>query len=486
MMTLEAFDAAKQSACPIQVAGASPPRGDKTAEFVDGTHFLSSSSMGNARYDVDEAHLQTLGRQASLKDYQYEGVRFLVSRQSALLADDMGLGKSRQATVAAHMMAGAQRVLVVCPASLRLNWQREIKAVLPDAAVGIVGVDRIEMLHRCEWVVANYERLGTLVKEDDLTFAVMLVDEAHNLKEHQAGRTRNTFLMRSRIERCILLTGTPLMNREVELHTLLRLTGHALGALPLKTFRKQYTGSLAKQQTLATELRGWKMRRKKNVLKDLGTKTRQVRHIQVAEGLGAYQAVLKDMSLQVMPKIGRLRQTLETLKIGFATEMIEGLGEGQKMIVFCQYIPTVDVLRDLARAMGVGAVSLVGSDSLAKRQKAVDAFQTNPDIRLFVTTFAAGGVGITLTAATVVLAMSGPWTPALMTQAEDRAYRLGQTKDVLVVVPLILGTIDEQVWKLLGLKAEIADVVIDEKEVNEKDIEQAAIRALRALEVSAR
>lgn len=98
----------------------------------------------------------------------------------------MGLGKSRQSVVAACLAAGEGRVLILCPASLRINWEREIRMVYPDAVVGMAGEDRIEALYGCQWVIANYERLGGLVRETKLDFEVMAVDEAHYLKEHQA------------------------------------------------------------------------------------------------------------------------------------------------------------------------------------------------------------------------------------------------------------------------------------------------------------
>ena len=109
--------------------------------------------------------------------------------------------------------AGEGRVLIVCPASLRINWEREIRMVYPDTIVGMAGEDRISALYGCHWVIANYERLGGLVREIQLEFQVMAVDEAHYLKEHQAGRTRNAFVMATRIPRRYVITGTPLCIR---------------------------------------------------------------------------------------------------------------------------------------------------------------------------------------------------------------------------------------------------------------------------------
>ena len=95
-----------------------------------------------------------------LRDYQAQGVAFMLGQSGACMGDDMGLGKSRQTVVACRLAAGKQRVLIVCPASLRLNWEREIKMVYPDAIVGMLGDDRMATLHGCDWVIGNYERMG--------------------------------------------------------------------------------------------------------------------------------------------------------------------------------------------------------------------------------------------------------------------------------------------------------------------------------------
>ncbi|MEF7616949.1 SNF2-related protein [Aquincola sp. MAHUQ-54] len=233
-----------------------------------------------------------------------------------------------------------------------------------------------EGLIHCDWVVANYERLGGLVRDSALAFAALFIDEAHYLNEHQAGRTRNVFVMATRIPRRFVVTGTPLLNREVELHTLLRMTGHPMGGLSLREFTKQFAGDKARRAVLADSLRGWMLRRSKSVLKDLGMKTRQVRYISPAEGLGTYQQIYDDMTLQAMPKIVKLRQALERLKTPFLIETVEGLSEGDKIIIFCEYMATVQLMQAAFSAQGIQSVSLVGSDSPTKRQKAIDSFQT--------------------------------------------------------------------------------------------------------------
>ena len=462
-VVLEKLAAPSKSEAPITVPAAPPPNVEGAAGDADesGTAFMSTLVEPMVRVPVDEVALTAAALLAGMRDYQVVGARHLLAWTGALLADDMGLGKSRQAVVASRLAAREGRVLIVCPASLRINWEREIRAVYPQAVIGMVGEDRVATLHGCEWIIANYERLGGLVREIELAIEVITIDECHYLKEHEAGRTRNAFILAERIPRRFLLTGTPLLSREVELHTLLRLSGHALGSMELKEFRKSFAGSVEKRGALAAELKHWMLRRRKDVLTDLGKKHHQVVYISPSEGRGAYDKVMADMTLMVMPKIVKLRQTLEALKTEFLIETVQGLGDGDKIIIFAEYMNTVTALKEAFAALRIGAVSLVGSDSGSKRQKTIDAFQADPAITVFIGTTSAAGVGITLTAANYVAFASEPWTPALKRQAEDRAYRLGQKRDVYVIVPLIPKTIDEQVHQLLDVKTGLEQDVVE-------------------------
>ena len=463
VMHLEDLVSKPKAEMPISVAGAAPSFGDGGGSCDDdvGSGFLSICAQPLEHLPVDEKALAQATLDYGLMDHQPAGVRHLLGRSSAILADDMGLGKTRQAVVAAHLAAGDQRILVACPASLRINWEREIHAVFPDDLVGMVGEDRMATLRGCRWVIANYERLSALVKEPDLNFGCFAVDECHSLKEHKAGRTRNAFILAERIPRRFLLTGTPILNREIELHTLLRLSGHPLGLLELADFRKQYTGGQGAREALSDAIQDWMLRRSKKVLKNLGLKTHQVRYIMPAEGLAGYQRLMADMSLMVMPKIIKLRQLLETLKTEFLIETVQSLGPEDKVIIFCEYMDTVAFLKEAFQNAGIGAVSLVGSDNGNSRQRSVDAFQNDPSTRVFIGTTSAAGVGITLTAANYVMFASQPWTPAMKRQAEDRTYRIGQKRDVIVILPIIPGTIDEQILALLDSKSEIEASVVE-------------------------
>jgi superfamily II DNA or RNA helicase len=461
---LEKLAAPTASSTPISVPGAAPMFAvGVSADHgeASGSSFLSAMGAALEAMPINEAALAAAANDCGLRDYQVAGVRHLLGHSSALLADDMGLGKTRQAVVAGRLAAGPALVLVTCPASLGINWAREIRAVYPNARIATVGENTMAEVAASDWVIASYERLGGLVRATDLNIGVLIVDEAHYLKEHKAGRTRNAFLLSQRVPRRFLLTGTPVLNREIELHTLLRLSGHPLGVLPLVEFRKLYAGDSARRDELAGHLSRWMLRRGKDVLKGLGSKTEQVRYVQAADGLAGYRHILGDPTLQGLAKITKLRQHLEALKVEFLIETVQCLPADAKVLIFCDFVETVESLKQAFKALDVGCVSLVGSDAPKKRMAAVDGLQHDKAVRVFVGTTSAAGVGINLTAANYVLFASEPWTPGLKRQAADRAYRSGQLRDVIVIVPRVANTIDDQKSALLGSKREIEEAVVE-------------------------
>jgi len=460
----------------IKVDGTSPvPTAGGAQGLETGSGFVTARPNEITRLQVDEVRLAQAATDLGLYDFQIAGVRHLLESTGGLLADDMGLGKSRQAVVAAHLAAGEGRILIVCPASLRINWQREILTVLPGHVVAQVGEASPFDLTAARWHVCTYERLGRLVRDANLRYAVMVIDEAHYLKEHEVNRTRNAFLLSQKIERRFLLTGTPVLNRESEIHTLLRISGHPIGLLPLPEFKDHYTGSAEARRRLGEAVASWMLRRKKDVLKNLPGKTYEVVYCSPANGMERYQRILGDAAMPALPKITALRQCLESLKIDYILERIRNLDQDDKVLVFCEYVDTVDELVATLTAEGIGCVSMTGSDATGKRQRAVDRLQEDAEVRVFIGTTGAAGVGITLTAANVVMFAGLPWTPALKRQAEDRAWRNGQKRPVTVIIPLVPDTIDDDLYRLLEAKTDIENDLIDASQA-----ERAMMQAVMA------
>ncbi len=402
------------------------------------------------RFEVPPELLATAAERYGLYDYQIAGVEHFLRASSALNADDMGLGKSRQGAVAADLIPGPGAVLVICPASLKINWEREIHQIAPNATVAFAGQSRDWT--RADWVVVNYERLGTVVQalsDRQVAFKAMLCDEAHYLKEAGSGRTRNAFLLAKHIPRRYLLTATPILNRESEIHTLLRLSGHPIGELPAQEFVKQFAGSPAVRLALKERLSEWMIRRPKAVVKGLKGKSLQLQYVQIPdEDMRSYRQLAGSPDIPALVKVGELRQLLERLKITWLIETIGAMAPEDKVIVFSEHLDIVPILFDELAAAGIEAVTYNGLMSDKKKQSAVDRFQSEPNVRVFIGLRKAAGVGLTLTAANYVIPVSLPWNGALRRQAEDRAYRNGQTRHVTVLIPIIPGTIDEKVLDL--------------------------------------
>ncbi|TAL63591.1 MAG: DEAD/DEAH box helicase [Burkholderiaceae bacterium] len=430
--------------------GGRPQEGAGAIEVESSGSVLSVLTSPLRKHPISSEVRARIENEFGLYDFQQEGVLHFASQSSALNADDMGLGKTRQGIVAAEVSEGTDPVLVICPAALKINFEREIHAVLPDARVAMVG--QHDDWESAQWVIVNYERLGAVVQamnEKRVRFRAMLCDEAHLLKEPTSGRTRNAFLIAKHVERRFLLTATPILNRESELHTLLKLSGHPIGELDAAEFSKQFAGSPEVRKALKERIAEWMIRRPKAVVKGLKGKSTQLQYVELAsDDMRQYRQAANDPDSPALVKIGVLRQLLERFKSRWLIDTIQSMAPEDKVIVFCEHLEIVSILSDELAAAGIGSVSYIGSMSDKKKQQAVDQFQTDPQIRVFVGMRKAAGVGLTLTAANYVIMHSLPWNAALRRQAEDRAYRNGQTRHVTILIPIVPRTIDEKVLDL--------------------------------------
>ena len=459
---------------------------------------LSRTAASNVR--AVEAYERAVPRLAErypgLFKHQREGIEFLLRPRpyrGALLADDMGLGKTRQALIAAHEAHPRGRILVVCPASLKLNWEREIHAVLGAQEVSVLGRD--EGLAR--WTIVNYDRLrGHRAELDTEDWACLILDEAHYLKNRHSQRSllvlggehrprkRGTLPpgrirgLVERAERVILLTGTPITNRPLDLFALLRAVGHPLGD-DLLCYAVRYCaafqtewgwdmGGASHLDELHDRLRDVLLRRGKDEVLDLPPKLRTYMPVEV--DLVAYRKVWLDY-VQLLAKrkrvpralllaeVAKLRHAAALAKVPAAVAHVEAVLEvGEKVIVFTCHTGVVEALM---RRFGPSAVRLTGEDGPTQRQAAVDAFQHDPEVRVFVGNLVAAGVGVSLTAATQVLFVDYSFVPAEHLQAEDRPYRIGQSNAVTVTYLSALGTLDEEIERLLAQKLAVVSEAIE-------------------------
>jgi SWI/SNF-related matrix-associated actin-dependent regulator 1 of chromatin subfamily A len=423
-----------------------------------------------------------------LYPHQVEGLAFLLGRKRSILADDMGLGKTRQSILALTHADHGGPYLVICPASVKLNWQREIAMVLPEAKTHIVGPAPPPEPGFGGWVILNYDILGKHL-EALLThnWVGIAFDEAHYLKNHRSQRSR---FARTLVDRTVgdpvvhALTGTPLTNRPRDLFPLLQLVDHPLGRSFMSFSRRYCDGGrndyghwvadgASHVDELSVQLHGTMLRRHKDDVLDLPPKVRTWIDVELPER--TRDALNRDVMQFLDPRIepqrtergfrkgmGRLMSTRKTVglaKSRYTKEYVEGaIEQGEKILVFSGF---PNVLERLEKHFGAASVLLTGEVPVPQRQGIVDRFQNDESVRVYLGQIHAGGTGVNLTAARQVVFNDLDWTPANHWQAEDRAYRIGQTGSVNVTYMIARGTVEEFVRGVFDRKSRIVDDVVD-------------------------
>ena len=445
--------------------------------------------------DPDRAFRDAAALAQGLFPHQIEGVAFLLGRRRAILADDMGLGKTRQAIVALRHVAPHGPYLVVCPASVKRNWAREIAVAAPEASTHVIERGA-ELPDAHEWVIVNYDILAKHIATlGSVGWAGLVFDEAHYLKNHRSARSRLARQLADYAKanagghRAVyLLTGTPLTNRPRDLFVLLQLADHPLGRSFL-SFAKRYcaaerndygweTRGASNIEELTVQLHGVMLRRSKDDVLSLPPKIRTWLPVDVPKGTGVrdmrkvVELLVGDEAIapgstvdkrrlrgRLLHAVTRARQTLADAKVKATVDLVAGaVDQGEKVIVFSCFEEPV---QKLAEAFRGSAVLLTGETPSEKRQGMVDRFQQDDRVRVFVANIIAGGIGNNLTAATQVVFNDLDWVPANHWQAEDRAYRIGQTRTVNVTYMVAADTIDDFVQMVLEKKARLVSAIVD-------------------------
>lgn len=444
--------------------------------------------------------LEVEGLQGELMPFQKAGVEYAINAKRLFIADEMGLGKTVQA-IATIQKANAYPAVIVCPASLKINWQREAKKWLPkDKKVEVLRGRKGEV-PEADIVIVNYDILeywSPLLKG----FESAIFDESHYCKNPKAKRTKAAIALADKVEEglVICLTGTPVLNNPSELTAQLRILGRLKEFGGATKFRDAYA-SHKHLPELNRRLRAsmYVRRRKVDVLKELPPKRwsdvivepsyEQMKKYREAEsdlisylagqaketaekaGASSFEAreaalvaAMKAQAAEQLVAVNTLKRLSSEAKYSLAVEWIDNfLTSESKLIIFTWH-------KDLANRIAehYGAVKLTGDSSEQERNDAVDSFQNNPETKVFVSTLKAGGVGITLTAASDVLFLEQGWTPADMDQAADRAHRIGQQDSVTAWTLIAEGTIDEDIKELIAYKRELVDASTDGKVLEDK------------------
>ena len=421
-----------------------------------------------------------------LLSHQVEAVEKLVKTKRFILADDMGLGKTTS-TIVAALETEAKRVLIICPASLKINWQREIENYT-DRSTYICGSKRYE---DADFVIVNYDILKNFHDPKDRdnsrvlksNFDLVIIDEAHYIQNKTAQRTKliNDFV--KGVDRLWLLTGTPMTSRPMNYFNLLELIESPVAANWMAYVVRYCNGYQFKVGNRkvwnvmgASNLEELRDRTTRQVLRRLKTDVLdlpdkiitpvylRLKSKEYEELMGEYfdwyeKNPDESTSLTVQfTKLTKVRKVIAQEKINSTIELVENiLEQDKKVIVFTNF---TDSLNKIYEHFGKQAVYLDGSCSPAKRQNAVDEFQNNDKIKVFVGNLKAAGVGITLTAAEAVIMNDLSFVPSDHAQAEDRSYRYGQKSNVSVYYPIFENTIEGTIYDILNKKKNIFETVM--------------------------
>jgi len=426
-------------------------------------------------------------------EHQKEAIVKLLANDKYILADDMGLGKTTSAVIAS-IESGAQKVLVICPASLKLNWKREIENYT-DESVGIVEGKKWD---DGKFVIINYDIIKNFHEipkrgDDDFKskfldegFDLVLIDEAHYISNKQAKRTQLVNHLVSQVGKVWLLTGTPMTSRPINYFNLLHLVGSPL-TINWAGFVKRYcdayqfmagrrkvwnVNGASNLEELRDRVKPHVLRRMKEDILDLPDKIispvyLNLKSKEYEKEIGDYLEWEQDSnekkSLSVkLSKLMMARQIIAESKLPSTYELIDNaLEQGKKVIVFTNFTAT---LEEIAWKYNKRSVMLNGRMTKQSRQESVDKFQNDDKIDVFVGNIKAAGVGITLTSAEVVIFNDLSFVPSDHSQAEDRAYRYGQKSNVSVFYPIFENTIEMIIYDILQRKKNVIDTVMGDNE----------------------
>ena len=457
---------------------------DKLSEFwVPKSALIKTHKIDQVKIDYSKySHRPPL-------EHQKIAIEKLAGSKRFILADDMGLGKTTS-TIIAALETGSKKILIVCPASLKINWQREI-ANYSDRPVFIAEGKKFST--EDDFVIVNYDILKNFhdsdpKKKDEslLTqsgFDLVILDEAHMISNVQAQRTKIINSFAKKVDRVWLLTGTPMTSRPMNYYNLLNLIESPV-AQNWKAYAIRYCQGF---QFTAGKRKVWNvmgasnleelrdrtskqiLRRLKEEVLDLPDKIitpvyLRLKSKEYEDLMGEYYEWYdknpdESSSLTVQfSKLMKVRKVIANEKTKQTIEFAENiLEQGKKVIIFTNF---TDTLQTIYQHFGKQAVYLDGSCSNAMRQQSVDSFQNDDKIRIFVGNLKAAGVGLTLTSAEVVIMNDLSFVPAEHAQAEDRAYRYGQKSNVLVYYPLFENTIEGAIYDILNNKKRIINTVM--------------------------
>ena len=468
------------------------------------SHFKQIVKSFKTIKDADFEEPESLS--ATMRQYQKNGYRWLRTLESwnfgGILADDMGLGKTLQmiaVLLAAKLEGKTGTSLIVTPASLVFNWGEEFKKFAPELKVTLAAGTQAERQKRLEESVHSDVLITSydLLKRDAALyegreFLYQVLDEAQYIKNHTTAAVKAVKVIKSRFR--FALTGTPIENRLSELWSIFDylMPGFLYG---YDTFRREFEIPVVKNNDQEAMERLQRMvgpfilrRLKQDVLRDLPEKTEEVRYVQMTgkqrklyDGQAIHLRSLLDHQseeefnnsrFQVLTELTRLRQICcdpalcfedygdETAKTDACMELVQSAVDGgHRLLVFSQFTSMLDILSSRLDGEHVEHFMITGATPKEKRLQLVNAFNGGA-VPVFLISLKAGGVGLNLTGADMVVHYDPWWNLAAQNQATDRAHRIGQQKNVTVYKLITKDSIEEKVLELQETKRELADRII--------------------------
>jgi SWI/SNF-related matrix-associated actin-dependent regulator 1 of chromatin subfamily A len=444
-----------------------------------------------------------------LRPFQADGVQFIFNKHGrVLIGDEMGLGKTVQALAYLRINPTLRPALVVCPASLKLNWKIEALKWCPDDKDKIYVIDsKVNELPKDGITIINYEllkRFTRIVKKkvkdkektfyltkkfNELDYKIMIIDEAHYIMNKGKQRTEITLKIGKEIDKIIALTGTPFMSRPIEIFNIANLLNPEIFDSKWR-FAERYCD-------LNNDGYGWKFdgcnndntkelhdlltstimirRLKKDVLKELPPRQVSVVPLEIdniEEYRKAEEEILNNFSenmssfmvqceyLKGIAMAGKFNQVIQRIKDFFEYS-------DEKLVIMAHHL---EVIGNIYKLFDGLAVRFTGEENVQQKQDAIDRFQNDRSVRLFIGGIKAANMGITLTAASKMEVIEFLWTPGIHDQAGDRIHRIGQTQPVNIYYPIADGTIEVDLAKMLDEKRKNVTAILDGEEASKNTL----------------
>ena len=419
---------------------------------------------------------------STLRPYQYEGVKFLFERENALLADEMGLGKTVQTAVALQSLFSQElcdKVLIVCPASLCMNWEIELKRWTSNLKIKKVrgNFDDRKALY---WLpfdvyISSYETVRSDIDfiEQEMMFDLVILDEAQKIKNINSSLSLSCRLLNRK--RSWALTGTPLENHSDDLVSIFQFVKPDLlhSALSLGDIHER--------------IKDYFLRRKKcDVLKEMPPI--QIQDL-ILEMNGIQKQVYSEVfydsltsitddgekysSMDILAKITKLKQICnfepksgESCKMDALFTIIDGLeGTEFKVVIFSQYVKTLSRIK--ARIKNIPISIFHGGMQADEKNNVIQEFESSNGPKVLLISLKAGGVGLNLSTASLVILFDRWWNPAVEDQAIQRGHRFGRTMPLQVIRFLIKDTVEERIQKILNEKRDLFQGYIEDADIAE-------------------